>query len=55
MCSGVLRDNWDPADKKVSSVNSYRQDLLPTCKAAPKETNVMIVIQQRESHAFCVA
>ena len=28
----VLGGNWDPADKKFSSVNSYRQDLLPTCK-----------------------
>ena len=29
--------NWDPTDRKFSSVNSYRQDLLPTCKAFPKE------------------
>jgi hypothetical protein len=28
----VLGGNWDPTDKKFSSVNSYRQDLLPTCK-----------------------
>jgi len=32
----VLGGNWDPTDKKFSSVNSYRQDLLPTCKAFPK-------------------
>jgi len=34
----VLGANWDPTDMKFSSVNSYRQDLLPTCKAFPKET-----------------
>ena len=34
----VLGGNWDPTDKKFSSVNSYRQDLLPTCKAFPKDT-----------------
>ncbi len=34
--------NWDPTDKKFSSVNSYRQDLLPTCKAFPKETTACI-------------
>ena len=33
----VLRGNWDPTDKQFSSVNSYRQDLLRTCKAFPKE------------------
>ena len=38
----VLRGNWDPTDKKFSSVNSYRQDLLPTCKAFPKETTTSI-------------
>ena len=31
----VLGGNWDPTDKNFSSVNSYRQDLLPTCKAFP--------------------
>ena len=35
---GVLGGNWDPINKKFSSVNSYGQDLLPTCKAFPKET-----------------
>ena len=34
----VLGANWDPTDKKFNSVNSYRQDGLPTCKAFPKET-----------------
>ena len=29
----VLGSIWDPTDKKFSSVSSYRQDLLPTCKA----------------------
>jgi len=38
----VLRGHWDPTDKKFSSVNSYRQDLLPTCKAFPKETTTCI-------------
>ena len=38
----VLGGNWDPTDKKFSSVNSYRQDLLPTCKACPKETTICI-------------
>ena len=33
----VLGGNWDPTDKKFSSVNSYRQDYLPTCKAFPKD------------------
>ncbi len=55
MCFDVLGGNWDPTDKKVPAVNSCRQDLLPTCKAAPKETNVTSVIQQRESHACCLA
>ena len=32
----------DPTDKKFSSVNSYRQDLLPTRKAFPKETTPCI-------------
>jgi len=31
----VLGGNWDPTDKKFSSVNSSRQDLVPTCKAFP--------------------
>ena len=34
----VLGGNWDPTDKRVSAVNSYRQNLLPTWKAFPKET-----------------
>ena len=38
----VLGGNWDPTDKKFSSVNSYRQDLLPKCKAFPKETTTCI-------------
>jgi len=29
--SNVLGGNWDPTDKKFSSMNSYRQDLLHTC------------------------
>jgi hypothetical protein len=32
----VLGGNWDPTDNKISSVSSYRQDLLPTCKAFPE-------------------
>ncbi len=32
--------NWDPTDM-FSSVNSYRQALLPTCKAFPKETTTL--------------
>ncbi len=28
----VLGGNWDPTDKRFSSVNSYRQDLLPTIR-----------------------
>ena len=39
----VLGANWDPTDKKFSSVISYRQDLLPTCKAFPKETTTDIL------------
>ena len=31
----VLGRNWDPADKKFSSVNPFRQTLLPTRKAFP--------------------
>ena len=31
----VLGGNWDPTDKKFSSVNSYR---LPTCKAFPHKS-----------------
>jgi len=42
----VLGDNWEPTDKKFSSVNSYRQDLLPTCKAFPKETTTCIWFTQ---------
>ena len=37
----VLGGNWDPTDK-FSSVNTYRQALLPTCKAFPKETTTSI-------------
>ena len=34
----VLGGNWDPTDKKFSSVNSYSQNLLPsTCKAFPNK------------------
>jgi len=47
----VLGGNWDPTDKKFSSVNSYRQDLLPTCKAFPKETTTCIWFTQ--SHKIC--
>ncbi len=46
-----LGGNWDPTDKKFSSVNSYRQDLLPTCKAFPKETTTCIWFTQ--SHKVC--
>ncbi len=42
----VLGGNWDPTDKKFSSVNSYRQNLLPTCKAFPKETTTCIWFTQ---------
>ena len=38
----VLGGNWDQTDKKVSSVNAYKQNLLPTCKAFPKETTTCI-------------
>ncbi len=47
----VLGGNWDPTDKKFSSVNSYRQDLLLTCKAFPKETTTCIWFTQ--SHKVC--
>ena len=47
----VLGANWDPIDKKFSSVNSYRQDLLPTCKAFPKETTTCIWFTQ--NHKVC--
>ncbi len=47
----VLGGNWDPTDKKFSSVNSYRQDLFPTCKAFPKETTTCIWFTQ--SHKVC--
>ncbi len=47
----VLGGNWDPTDKKFSSVNSYRQDLLPTCKAFPKETTTCVWFTQ--SHKVC--
>jgi len=30
----VLKGNWDPTDKQSTSVNSYRQNLLPACKVA---------------------
>ncbi len=42
----VLGGNWDPTDKKFSSLNSYRQHLLPTCKALPKETTTCIWFTQ---------
>ncbi len=47
----VLGGNWDPTDMKVSSVNSYRQDLLPTCKAFHKETTTCIWFAQ--NHKVC--
>ncbi len=47
----VLGGNWDPTDKKFSSVNSYRQDLLPTCKTFPKETTTCIWFTQ--NHKVC--
>jgi hypothetical protein len=47
----VLGGNWDPTDKKFSSVTSYRQDLLPTCKAFPKKTTTCIWFTQ--SHKVC--
>ncbi len=47
----VLGGNWDPTDKKFSSVNSYRQDLLPTCKTFPNETTTCIWFTQ--SHKVC--
>ena len=42
----VLRGDCDPTDKKFSSVSSYRQDLLPTCKAFPKKTTTCIWFTQ---------
>ena len=47
----VLGGNWDSRDKKFSSVNSYRQGLLPTCKAFPKETTTCIWFTH--SHKVC--
>ena len=47
----VLGGNWDPTDKKFSSVSSYRQDLLPTCKAFPEKTTTCIWFTQR--HKVC--
>ncbi len=47
----VLGGNWDPTDKKFSSVHSYRQDLLPTCKAFPKE--IITCIWFTQSHKTC--
>ena len=47
----VLGGNWDPTDKKFSSVNSYKQNLLPTCKAFPKETATSIWFTQ--CHKVC--
>ena len=41
--------SWDPTDKKFSSMNSYRQNLLPTCKAFPKETTTCIWFTQGHS------
>ncbi len=41
----------DPTDKKFSSVNSYKQDLLPACKAFPKEITTCIWFTQ--SHKIC--
>ena len=48
----VLGGNWDPTDKKFSSVNSYRQNLLPTCKAFPKEITTSIWFTQ--CHKVCI-
>ncbi len=47
----VLGVNWDPTNKRFSSVNSYRQNLLPTCKAFPEETTTCIWFTQ--SHQVC--
>ena len=33
----VLGGNWDPTDKRFSTVNSCRQDYLPAYKAFPKD------------------
>ncbi len=48
-----LGGNWDPTykNKKFSSVNSYSQNLLPTCKAFPKKTTRCIWFTQR--HKVC--
>ena len=43
--------NWDPTDKRFNSMNSYKQDLLPTCKAFPFETTTYIWFTQ--SHEVC--
>ena len=39
----VLGADRDPTDKKFSLVNSCGQNLLPTCKAFPKETTTYLV------------
>ena len=49
----VLGGNWDPTDKKFSSVNAYREDLLPTCKAFPKETTTCTCIWFTQCHKVC--
>ena len=43
----VLGGNWDPTDNEICSVNSYSQNLLPTCKPFPKETTTCIWFTQR--------
>ena len=51
----VLGGNWDPTDKKFRSVNSYRQHLLPTCKAFPKEPPLHTLAQKcNVSHACLI-
>ena len=51
MVSNISNELWDPTDKKFSSVNLYRQDLLPTCKAFPKDTTTCIWFTQ--SYKVC--
>jgi hypothetical protein len=48
----VLGGNWDPTDKKFSSVNSYSHNWLPTCKAFPKETTTCIWFTSTEDSVF---
>ena len=46
----VLGESWYPTDKKFTPI-SYRQGLLPTCKAFPKGTTARIFFT--ESHQVC--